>query len=187
MLSMKQFGKLLTWTPCNVRTPVGPLVGEGQPVAADDLEAGALRVAGADLESGRENQTVQRVFDAVDHDAVSGDLLDAEAVGVDQADVVAVERLQVFVVKARPLAVVPVPRFERLGGGRVSDDGFDARPDLFHLGEVGHFGGVGSAFVDDRHFLGEAGPGVVDQVFVGSSSGSEDLEVLHATLLPSWL
>ena len=79
--------------------PVGPLVGEGQPVATDDLEAGALRVAGADFESGSENQTVQRVFDAVHDDAVSGDLLDPEAVGVDQGDVAAVERLQVFVVK----------------------------------------------------------------------------------------
>ena len=72
---------------------VGPFVGEGQPVAADDIEAGALRVAGPDLEPGGENQAVQGVFDTGHDDARSGDLLDAESVGVDQADVVAVEGL----------------------------------------------------------------------------------------------
>ena len=71
MLSMKQFGKPLTCRPCKRAHAVGPFFGEGQAVAPDDFEAGALRITGADLEAGGENQTVQRVFDAVHDDAVA--------------------------------------------------------------------------------------------------------------------
>ena len=170
-----------------MRTPSRPLLGQGQAVAADDLEAGALRVTGADLEAGGENQTVQRVFDAVDDHAVHGDLLDSPAVGVDEGDVGTVERLQVLVVEAGPLAEVAVPRLERLGGGRIGHDRIDARPDLFHLGEVGQFGGVRPCVVHDRQLFDEAGPRVVDQVLVGRTTRGEDLEVLHAPLLPTGL
>src|SRR5579871_4715480 len=42
---------------------VGPLLGEGEPVAAHDLESGATRVVGADLEPGGEDETVELVLE----------------------------------------------------------------------------------------------------------------------------
>ncbi len=56
--------------------------------------------------------------------------VDAQAVGVDQGHVVAVERRQVVVVVAGPLAADAVPGLERLGRGGVLDDVVDA---LAHL------------------------------------------------------
>ena len=81
---MKQFGKPLTLHAVQRADAVAPLVGQRQAVAADEFEAGAPRVVGADFESGCEDQAVDGVFDAVDDDAVRGDPLDATAMGVDQ-------------------------------------------------------------------------------------------------------
>ena len=47
--------------------------------AAVDLEAGAPRVGGADLEAGGEDDAVDLVLDAVEHQPVLGDALDAAA------------------------------------------------------------------------------------------------------------
>ena len=63
---------------------------------------------------------------AVHDDAVRGQLLHAFAVGVDERDVVAVERLEVLVVEARPLAELAIPGLERLGGRHVAHDLVDA-------------------------------------------------------------
>ena len=84
-----------------------------------------FRTRGLGVESGREDQAVERMLDTVDHDAAFGDAVHAEAVGVDQSHVGAVERCQVVVVEARPLAEVAVPRFERLGGVRIGHDRVD--------------------------------------------------------------
>ena len=50
---------------------VAPLVGQRQPVPTDDLETRAPRIFGADLEPGREDQAVDAVLGAVDHDTAS--------------------------------------------------------------------------------------------------------------------
>ena len=122
MLTMKQFGKPRLWKPWRVDAPSRPLLGERHAVAAVDLVAGAARVVGADLEAGGVDQAVELVLDAVDDDAALGDALDAPAVGVDERDVRAVERLQVLVVEAGPLAELAVVGLQRLGGRRVVDD-----------------------------------------------------------------
>ena len=174
--------------------PVAPLLGQRQPVATDDFETGTPRVFRADLESGREDQAVDAVFGAVHHDAVGSDPLDALALGVDEGDVVAVERLEILVVEARSLAEVAVPRLERLGGGGVGHDRVDSGADLLHLGEVGQIHCAQTFFV--RHsfdavlphheeLLDDARPRVVDQVLVGVAAGREQLEVLDAATLPA--
>ena len=66
-----------------------------------------------------------------------GDPLDALAVGVDEVDRRQVERVEVLVVEAGPLAQLPVPGLQLGGGVRVGDDRVDPRPDLAHLLEVG--------------------------------------------------
>ena len=118
---------------------VVPPLGERHAVAADQLESGAAAVVGAHLETRCEDQAVELVGHPVDHHTGFGDALHPEAPGVDQGHVVAVERLQVLVVEAGPLAEVAVPGFERLCGGAVGDDVGDAGPDLLHLGEVRQF------------------------------------------------
>ena len=63
--------------------------------------------------------------------------LDALAVGVDEVRARLVERLQVLVVEARPLAQLAVPGLQLLRGLGVLDDRVDAGADLLHLLEVG--------------------------------------------------
>ena len=96
--------------------PVGPVLGERLAAAAVDLEARAPGVGGADLEAGGEDDAVDLVLDAVEHQALLGDALDALAAGVDQRDVGPVEGRQIFVVEGRALAELAVPGLERLGG-----------------------------------------------------------------------
>ena len=67
------------------------------------------------------------------------------AVGVDERDVRAVERVEVLVVEARPLAELAVVRLQRLGRVRVVDDRVDAGADLLHLLEVGELDRLGQA------------------------------------------
>ena len=179
-----------------MRTPSRHFSVSVKPSRPTRSKPGAPRIVGADLESGCEDQAIDGVFGAVDDDAAGRDPLDAKAAGIDEGDVVAVERLQIFVVKAWPLAEVAVPRFEALGGGAVGHDRVDAGPDLLHLGEVGHFDCAQTFFV--RHtgdtalphheqFLDDARPGVVDQVLVGLTARGEQLEVLDAVTLPAVL
>ena len=154
---------------------VAPLLGQRHAVAADQLEPGAAAVVGAHLETRCEDQAVELVVHSVDDDAGLGDALHPAAAGVDQRDVVAVERLQILVVKARPLAEVAVPGFERLGGGGIGHDLVDPRPDFLHLGEVGEFDVAGALLgahrrvgvvAHHRKLPGDARPGVGDQIFL---------------------
>ena len=133
-----------------VREPVGaqalerahtvtPPVGQRHAAAADQVEPGTPAVVRAHLETRCEDQAVEFVRHSVDDHAGLGDALHSATAGVDQCDVVAVERLQILVVKARTLAEIAIPGFERLGGGAIGDDLIDPGPDLVHLGEVGQF------------------------------------------------
>ena len=116
--TMKRLGK-----PCDVDAvqalhAVGPMVGERLAVAAGRLEARTARVLGADLEARGEDDAVELVVNAVDPHAGLVDAFDTAAVGVDEVGTGLVERLEVFVVEARPLAQLAVPRLQRLGGLR---------------------------------------------------------------------
>ena len=119
---------------------VGPFLGERQSVATDHLKARPPRVVGTDLEARRKDQTVELVGHPVDDDPALGDALNPAATRIDQRHVVAIERLQIFVVETGPLAVVAVPGLQRLGGGWVGHNRVDARPDFLHFGEVREFG-----------------------------------------------
>ena len=103
-------------------------------VLADDLvvDAGLLH-----LEAGGVDQQVELVLLALEDRALRADLGDALAVGVDEVDVGPVERRQVLVVEARPLAHEHVPGLERLGRRRVLDDLVDAAVDPHHVVDVG--------------------------------------------------
>ena len=119
--------------PVQRHHPLGPLLGQPQPVAADRVVARAAGVLGADLESRGVDHAVELEVLAVGPHPGFVDPLDASALGVDQVGVRSVERLQVLVVETRPLAQLAIPRLERLGGGRVVDDLVDPSPDLGHL------------------------------------------------------
>ena len=111
-------------------------------VLADDLvvDAGLLH-----LEAGRVDQQVELVLVALEDRALRVDLGDALAVGVDQVDVRAVERRQVVVVEARPLAHEHVPRLQRVGRRLVFDDLVDAAVDPHHVVDVARSPGAGSS------------------------------------------
>ena len=77
MLIMKQFGKPRMCRPWNVRTPSAHFSREREAVAPDDPVARTVRVVGADLEARGEDQAVERVLAAADHDALLRDPVDA--------------------------------------------------------------------------------------------------------------
>jgi len=180
--------------PWSVRTPSAQCCVRVRPPRP---EPGAARVVGADLEPGREDQAVELVLDPVDDDAALGDALHAPPVRVDERDVRTVERLQVVVVEARPLAELAVPRLERVGGRGVLHDRVDARADLLHLQEVGgleHLGDrlgrqvrVAFAHGDGEQLAGDVGPAVGDEILFGPPARGERLEVLDAPPLPAGL
>ncbi len=90
-----------------------PLVAQVYAVATDDVESGTAGVATADVVSRCEDQRVDLVFRASDDDPVACQPLDSASVGVDELDVVAVERGQEFVVEPDALAEPLVPGLER--------------------------------------------------------------------------
>ena len=62
---------------------VGPLVAEGETVAANNVVTGPARIARADLEAGGEDDAVNLVLSSIDDNAVLGDALDTLSVGID--------------------------------------------------------------------------------------------------------
>ena len=141
----KQLGKPWLAMPCKVLHAAGPIVAERLTAAAVDFKAGAAGVACADLEAGGEDDAVDQILDAFEHQPGLGDALDAAAERIDQGDVRAVEGRQIVVVEGRTLAELPVPRLERLGRLGVVDRLIDPGADLVHLAEVRqlHLGGHG--------------------------------------------
>src|SRR5690606_5923637 len=94
--------------------PLGPVLGDALAVPAGHVEPRALRVRGPDLEARRVDDAVELVLATAGDDAPLGDPLHALAVGVDEVRGGLVERLQVLVVEARPLAELAVPGLELL-------------------------------------------------------------------------
>ncbi len=180
---------------------VGPLVAEGEAVATDDVVARPAGVAGTDLEAGGEDDAVDRVLGTANHNAVLRDTLDPLAVGVDQCHVRPVEARQVFIVEARPLTELPVPRLEGFGSNWIVNDVFGPRADLIHLLEVDHLHelallprGEASAQLTGGGFGGDAGkvaedlgPAVADEILFLVATVHQDVEVVHAPLLPTRL
>ena len=111
---------------------VGPLLGQRDAVPADDVVAGAAgQRRDLGLEAGAVDDAVDLVLLAVDDRAPLGDPLDAGR-AVDEGDVGAVERLQVLVVEARPLAEVPVVRLEDSAARGIGHQLLDPLAVLLH-------------------------------------------------------
>ena len=122
-----------------------------------------------------------------DHRAAAGDFVDALPVGVDQVHVGQVERRQVVVVEADPLAVLAPVRLELLGGLGILDDLVDPSPDGLHALEVGPLERLdlrlrvrGPLGVDPH----QLGPAVMDEVHVRLRTGHRLGEVDDPLLLP---
>ncbi len=177
------------------RPPLSPGVQQGAPAPAEHGEPAGEDAGDADGEPGGEDQAVQGVGGVADDDAVLGEALDAVGVGgVDQGDVLPVERRVVRVGKGGALAGVAVPGLELLGGGGVGDLAGDPGPQLVHLGGVGRLvggfegGGVALAAEAGEEFLqqgGGGGPAVGDQVRLRLFAGDDPQEVLPALVGPA--
>ena len=136
-------------------------------------------------------------MDAVDDDAGFGDLLDSFAIGVNEVGSGGVVGLQVFVMKARPLAELSIPRLERLGGCRIIYEFVHTGSDLSHLLVVTLVIGTHESLWSEVWFgsgeqavansLGDVGPSVFDEVFVGKPSRLQGREVQQPVLLPTRL
>ena len=169
--------------------PLLPLLGQRLTVAAGHRDRRAFLVR-RQLEPGGEDQQVELELLAVGDDDVPADAVDASALGVDQGDVVLVERVEVLVVEARALAEPVVPRLERLGGLRVADHGLGPLADALHDLEVDHLQQVGHLL--RRHVglrvpldpLRQLAPTVLDQIDGVEAPIVRD-EVHHALLLPA--
>src|SRR5271154_4435031 len=176
----------------------GPVLGQRFAAAAEDLEARAPRIGRAHFESGREDDAVRLVLDAVEHQPFFCELIDAAAHRVDQRDVRPVERRQIVVIESRALAELAVPWLQRVGGPLVLDELVDARANLVHLFEVGNFRKASDLFHRQRGVLvssqeqaaevaDDVGPSVADQVDIRGQARHESVEIFHAMLLPARL
>ena len=94
-------------------------------------------VLGAHFESGRVDEAVEFVLDAVHHHTFLGDELHSLPIGVDEMHVRTIEGVEIFVVETRALAELAVPRLQRRCGRRIGDQLINARADLLHLFEIG--------------------------------------------------
>ena len=116
---------------------LGPMLRQFYAASPRHVEAGAPLVLGADLEPRRVDDAVELVFLAGGHDPAGRDLLDSLAVGIHQMRPRRVERLQIGIVEARPLAELAIPGLEFCRRFAILDDGVDPAPDFLHFFEVG--------------------------------------------------
>ncbi|CAK5268238.1 unnamed protein product [Mycena citricolor] len=118
-----------------------PLVVHVPPVCACDTAsapgggAARTRCEGHHV-SGAEDEHVDWVLDPIGDHAIRRQCIHAFSVRVDEGNVRAVERGQVFIVECRPLAPDGVPRLELCGGFRVLHDLVDTRSDPFSAGQI---------------------------------------------------
>src|SRR5215469_4888815 len=124
-LHEKQVGEAVNVNAVLAAHPFGPGLRKFQAIAAGDIETGALGEIGPDFEARGIDDAVDLVFDAADDHAIFADALDTLAVGVDKLRRGLVEGLEIFVVKARPLAELAVPRLQVLRSPVVLDDRLD--------------------------------------------------------------
>ena len=172
-----------------------PVVRQLAPGTTHQIKPRPARQRRAHLKARGIDDAVDRILGAAHHDAGLGDPLDALAVGVHQMDGGGVEGLQIGVMKAGPLAQLPVPGLQMIGGRRVGHDLVDPCADLVHFGEVGIFvggqhvrhGALGGRQLAD--LLADAsrqiGPAVLHQIDLGIAAGLIRGEVLEPALLPA--
>ena len=167
---------------------VVPALAEALAAPADRVEAEPAHQSGRDLEPGREDEEVERILRAVDDRPRGGHFPHTASVGVDDVHVRPVERREVLVVEAQPLAVLAVPGLQLLRDLGILDDLVDSATHGFHHLEVDglEFGafilGRGDPLGVGAHGLG---PPVVDQVTVGMVAGHDLGEVAGPLLLPA--
>ena len=182
-LTTKKFGKSAVRTPCSEWVPSCQRSLSRCPPRPTGIEAEPADEPGRDLEPGREDEQVERVLHAVDHRTGRRHLAHTSTVGVDEVHVREVERLEVLVVEAQPLAVLAVPGLELLRGRRVLDDLVDSAAERLHHLEVDRLElgpllfGRGDALRVDPH---RRGPPVVHHVAVGQVAGDDLGEVAGA-------
>ena len=170
-----------------------PLLLHRDAVAADDRVAGAARERRElALEAGGEHDAVELVLLAVGDRAVRRDLRDATR-AVDQRDVRVVERGEVLVVEAGPLAPVAVVRLEHLRDGGIGDDlprcawrcsSITSKSNASTIAAMSAGDPCparGSRVVQPR---GVQRPAVVDEIGVDRAPDHHGAEVLHPLLLP---
>src|SRR5579872_868838 len=117
-----------------------PTLAQRVAAAAINFEAGATGVGGTNFESGRKDDAINLVFNAVEHQPLLGNAIDASPAGIDQGDVRPIERRQVFVVESRALAKQTIPGLQGLGGFLVLYHRIHTRPNLVHLAKIGQLG-----------------------------------------------
>src|SRR3954452_5148764 len=133
---MEAVGKAVAIVAVQGPWAVGPVRRQGTVITTIDLEAGAARVGGADLEAGGKDDAVDIVFNIVEYQPRLGDAIDAAPFGVNKSHVWPVEGWQILVIEGRPLAELAVPGLQRLCRGRVLDGGVHPRAGLGHLLEA---------------------------------------------------
>src|SRR4051794_35135614 len=124
---MEAVGKAVAIVAVQGPWAVGPVRRQGTVVTTIDLEAGAARVGGADLEASCVNDAVDIVVNIVEYQPRLGDAIDATPFSVNKRHVWPVEGWQILVIEGRPLAELAVPGFQCLCRCRILDGGVRPR------------------------------------------------------------
>ena len=175
-----------------------PMVGERKPITTEYFQFRLLGVGGAaHFETGREDDAVDFVFDAVHHHTLVSHALDALALGIHEGDIGTVESRQEVVIECGALAPWAIPGLERCGDGRIADCCIDPRAGFVHFLEVGNFGKQQHllaahvrTLVADQQFTErgkQLGPAIVNVVTFLRNAGHQAREVVIARRLPARL
>ncbi len=175
-----------------------PRLRQRPPITPIELEPRPARVTRTDFKPRRIDQAIDRIVGPVRNHARRRDPIDPAPFRIDQCDIRPVERIQIFVVKARPLAELPVVRLQRFCNLAVLDHLVDARTHLLHLLEIGEFHQlVDRERLPAPHILlralsqdqvaNDLRPPVADQILGLIAAGQQNVEVVHPPLLPPGL
>ncbi len=121
------------------RQPIRPFFAEGSAIAAGQVVTRLLGKVGAHLKARGENQTIQFVFNTINHHAFFSDALNALTLGINQRHVGQVIGSEIFVVKTRALTKLTIVRLQLFSRFGVFNNAIDTRPDLIHFFKVGNF------------------------------------------------
>ena len=196
LLDEEQVGEAMDMQPVKAAHAARPIVRQQPPAAPGHIISRAFGEIGADLEPRGIDDAIDLVFLPIGDHALRGDPFDALAVGVDQLGVGPREGLEIFVVEARALAQLAIPRLQFLAR-LAADDVFGARTNLAHLLVIGILESGHDAFrraLLGRHVdhlrpdaLAEIGPAIVDEVLGREADAQIGNEVLLPFLLPAGL
>ena len=176
---------------------VAPGFGERHFSFPDRVVAGPARIVGADLEAGRVDEAIERVFLSLHNHAPFGDPVDAMPVCIDKGDIVPVEGGEIIVVEAGSLAELSVPGLQRLGRSRIFHDLVHPGPHLIHFPEVGQFGefrellrrqvSVALLRRNMQQVPDNVRPPILHEIDGRKTAGDERVEILHPLFLPARL